>query len=170
MKKMIAVICALLFLAGVISVFVETAQAEDAAAENLILREQMQELNAHDADLRAKLVALSDEYHALYDACAPEINETAWQEIGECTVTHYCGCRECCGKCDGVTASGAPAVMGRTVAVDPAVVPLGSEVLINGVIYVAEDTGVRGKAVDIYIESHEQAEQMGTYSALVCWR
>lgn len=145
-------------------------EAADAVAESRVLRQQMQEMAAHDADLRAKLVALSDEYHALYDACAPEINETAWQEIGECTVTHYCGCAVCCGHTGCITATGTLAVMGRTVGVDPAVIPLGSEVLINGVIYIAEDTGVRGKAVDIYIESHEQAEQMGTYSALVCWR
>lgn len=163
-----ALLCTVFVLLAYCAAF--SIEAEDAAAENRLLRQQMQEMTAHDADLRAKLVVLSDEYHALYDACAPEINETAWQEIGECTVTHYCGCAVCCGHTGCITATGTLAVMGRTVGVDPAVIPLGSEVLINGVIYIAEDTGVRGKAVDIYIESHEQAEQMGTYSALVCWR
>lgn len=163
-----ALLCTVLVLLAYCAAF--SVEAEDARAEAAILRMQMQDLKEHDADLRAKLVTLSDEYHALYDACAPEIGGAAWQEVGECTVTHYCGCRECCGHTGCITATGTLAVMGRTVGVDPEVIPLGSEVLINGVIYIAEDTGVRGKAVDIYIESHEQAEQMGTYSALVCWR
>ena len=130
-------------------------RAEDAQAENAILRERVQELEA-----RPLTIELTRE----------EPEGAAWQSVGECTVTHYCGCRECCGHTGCITATGTLAVMGRTVGVDPEVIPLGSEVLVNGVVYVAEDTGVRGKAVDIYIESHEQAEQMGTYSALVCWR
>lgn len=163
-----ALLCTVLLLLGYCAAF--SVEAEDAAAENLILRQQMQEMTAHDADLRAKLVTLSDEYHALYDACAPEIGGAAWQEVGECTVTHYCGCRECCGHTGCITATGTLAVMGRTVGVDPEIIPLGSEVLINGVVYVAEDTGVHGNVIDVYIDSHEQALSMGVYKTGVSWR
>lgn len=145
-------------------------EAEDARAENLRLRQQILETEAHDTDLRAKLVSLSDEYHTLYNACTPEINEPAWQPAGEFTICHYCSCDECCSKHDGITASGVPAEMGRTVAVDPDVIPLGSEVLLNGVAYVAEDTGVHGHVIDVYIDRHEQAAAMGTYRANICWR
>ena len=77
---------------------------------------------------------------------------------------------DCCGKSDCITATGTLATMGRTVSVDPDVIALGSEVLINGVTYIAEDVGVRGKAIDIYIDSHSQALAMGTYKTEVCWR
>lgn len=99
-----------------------------------------------------------------------EAEKPAWMPVGECRIYHYCGCRECCGKADGITKTGTEATMGRTVAVDPAVIPLGSEVLINGVVYRAEDTGVHGHTIDLYIESHEQAAAMGTYLTNVSWR
>ncbi|MDP4181912.1 MAG: 3D domain-containing protein [Bacillota bacterium] len=73
---------------------------------------------------------------------------------------------ESCGKYPwhpqyGITFSGKKAVRGRTVAVDPDVIPLGSEIYmtfpqkydyLNG-WYVAEDTGskVKGKIIDIYM-------------------
>lgn len=162
-----ALICTVLLLLGYCAAF--SVEAEDARAEAAILRLQMQELEAHDTDLRAKLVTLSDEYHALYDD-THGCNESAWQQAGEFTICHYCSCSVCCGKRDGITSSGTVAEMGRTIAVDPGVIPLGSEVLLNGVVYVAEDTGVHGNVIDVYIDRHEQAVDMGTYKANICWR
>ena len=52
----------------------------------------------------------------------------------------------------------------------PDVIPLGSEVLINGQVFRAEDTGVTGKRIDLYIDGHEQALAMGVYKTEVCWR
>ena len=54
-------------------------------------------------------------------------------------------------------------VSGRTIAVDPNVIPLGSKVLINGNVYIAEDTGsaIKGKKIDIYFGSHSQALNYG---------
>lgn len=55
----------------------------------------------------------------------------------------------------GITYSGRRAIKGRTVAVDPTVVPLGSKLIDveTGEIYDADDTGneVRGQHVDIFI-------------------
>ena len=72
---------------------------------------------------------------------------------------------ESCGKRPGhpqygITSSGTKATVGRTVAVDPEVIPLGSRVFIifpqeyselDG-IYIAEDTGllIKGEAIDIF--------------------
>lgn len=85
----------------------------------------------------------------------------AWEYVGECTVTAYCPCGECCGRwADGVTASGLPAVPG-IVAVDPEVIPLGSTVIIDGQQYLAADTGVTGQAVDLCMESHASALAFG---------
>ena len=133
-------------------------EADRAIAESMELRQKVEALEA-----RSLTVELVKEEK-------PEYHEGAWQSIGVCRITHYCACEKCCGKSTGVTASGKLAAMGRTVAVDPGVIPLGSEVLINGVCYIAEDVGVRGKAIDIYIDSHSQALAMGTYKTEVSYR
>lgn len=78
------------------------------------------------------------------------------------TATAYCNCSRCCGKwADGKTASGTTPVQGRTIAVDKKVIPLGSAVSVDGVEYIAEDTGVRGKHIDIYFDSHSEALKFG---------
>lgn len=74
-----------------------------------------------------------------------EGDSRAWTSAGEFRIYHYCPCELCTGKKPGdrgygITATGTVATEGRTVAVDPDVIPIGSEVFINGVIYIAEDT------------------------------
>ncbi|MDO5292435.1 MAG: 3D domain-containing protein [bacterium] len=73
----------------------------------------------------------------------------------------YCSCRSCSGGYGTNTASGRKAVAGRTIAVDPKVIPLGSKVVIDGHTYIAEDTGVRGKVIDIYMSSHKKTCSYG---------
>ena len=91
----------------------------------------------------------------------------AYQYIGECTVTAYCPCVECCGSwADGLTATGLPAAPG-IVAVDPEVIPLGSTVIIDGQKYLAADTGVTGLAVDICCLDHQEADAFGVQTAAV---
>ncbi len=77
--------------------------------------------------------------------------------------TAYCPCVKCCGKSDGITASGVKARENRTIAVDKRIIPLGTSVIINGKEYIAEDTGgaIRGNKIDIYFDSHEQALEWG---------
>lgn len=77
--------------------------------------------------------------------------------------TAYCSCTKCCGKSDGITASGVKAKANHTIAVDKNVIPLGTKVLINGKRYVAEDTGgaIKGNRIDIFYGSHEQALKWG---------
>lgn len=92
------------------------------------------------------------------------------------TVTHYCPCAACCGKSDGITASGLRATPGVTVAVDPEIIPLGADVLVDygdGEIkyYRADDTGsaVKGAHIDLCMASHEEAVQAGVRTATVYW-
>jgi 3D (Asp-Asp-Asp) domain-containing protein len=68
-----------------------------------------------------------------------------------------------------LTASGARAEAGKTIAVDPDVIPLGSTVIINDQEYVAQDTGgaIQGNRIDIYCGSHEEALQLGVITAEV---
>lgn len=98
--------------------------------------------------------------------------------LGTFELTAYCACSECCGKsiwdpAYGVTASGTTVQEGRTIAVDPTVIPLGSVIYIqNGTAcarYVAEDTGgmIKGNRIDIYFDSHEDAVEFGVQEAEV---
>ena len=93
----------------------------------------------------------------------------AYRYIGECTITAYCPCAECCGRwADGLTASGLPAGPG-IVAVDPDVIPLGSTVIIDGQKYLAADTGSgeEGLHIDIFLASHEETVAHGVRTAEV---
>lgn len=68
-----------------------------------------------------------------------------------------------------MTATGTTPMSGRTIAVDPSVIPYGTEVVIDGHTYIAEDCGgaIKGNRIDIAVETHEQALQMGLRSAEV---
>lgn len=112
-------------------------------------------------ELGAVSLASARERQARAEQAAAYEAVGAWEYIGECVITAYCPCGECCGRwADGVTASGLPAGPG-IVAVDPAVVPLGSTVIIDGQQYLAADTGVTGQAVDLCMESHAAALAFG---------
>ena len=83
----------------------------------------------------------------------------------EYIATAYCDCVKCCGKTDGITKSGTKATQGRTIAVDPNKIPLGSKVIIEGDSheYIAEDIGsaIKGNRVDIFFENHSDAIKFG---------
>ncbi len=75
-----------------------------------------------------------------------------------------------------LTASGTCAKSGRTVAVDPLVIPLGAEVLVEGLgIRTAEDTGgrIRGRHIDVYAGTdltYHQANARSSWDKRVCVR
>ena len=90
------------------------------------------------------------------------------------TAYAYCACEKCCGEWAeyGKTASGTTPEQGRTVAVDPEVIPLGSSVWIDGEgPYVAEDTGsgISGDTIDIFFASHQDALNWGKRQVQVMW-
>lgn len=107
--------------------------------------------------------------------------ETVTDENGNTAtfeVTGYCTCRICCGNYSpevtgrtSHTASGTVPCAGRTVSVDPRVIPLGSTVCINGHNYIAEDTGsaVKGNIIDMYFDSHQEALNWGRQRLEVTW-
>lgn len=102
----------------------------------------------------------------------PVAQESEPVSLGEFKIYHYCACKSCCGKTNGITATGATATAGRTIAVDPNVIPLGSVVVIDGHEYIAEDTGgaIKGKKIDMFCESHEEALQRGVITKEVFLR
>ena len=87
--------------------------------------------------------------------------------LGSFKLTHYCteNYAHICGTGDGVTATGTQVTAGRTIAVDPTLVPYGSQVYIEGYGWrIAEDCGgsVKGNHIDIAVETHSQALSTGT--------
>jgi 3D (Asp-Asp-Asp) domain-containing protein len=84
--------------------------------------------------------------------------------LGEFRITAYCPGRCCNGsKWAGVTSSGATPIQGVTVAIDPKVIPYGTEIIINGHTYIAQDSGgsIKGKRLDLFFDSHEVALMWG---------
>lgn len=77
-------------------------------------------------------------------------------------VTAYCSCIQCCGKTNGITASGTQATANHTIAA-PSTFAFGTQVVINGVTYTVEDRGgaIQGNRIDVYMNSHAEALQWG---------
>lgn len=77
-------------------------------------------------------------------------------------VTAYCACVKCCGKTNGITASGARATANHTVAA-PRTFAFGTRVRIGGREYVVEDRGgaIQGNRIDVYMNSHQEALAWG---------
>lgn len=92
------------------------------------------------------------------------------QVINNVTLTAYSAGPASTGKDSshpgyGVTSSGAKVTEGRTIAVDPKVIPIGWWVYIDGLGFRrAEDTGsaVKGNLIDVYFESNDYANRFGT--------
>jgi 3D (Asp-Asp-Asp) domain-containing protein len=96
-------------------------------------------------------------------AVEPVQTEPETVYLGTYKLTAYCPCSYCCGKSDGITATGTQATAGRTIAVDPSVIPYGSKVIINGHTYTAEDCGgaINGNRIDVFFNSHAEALVFG---------
>lgn len=86
--------------------------------------------------------------------------------IGYATVTYYC-CEQYPHICNAgppyKTATGTTPTPGRTIAVDPNKIPLGTHVIIDGHEYIAEDTGgaIDNLDIDIVVATHDEAMAKG---------
>ena len=90
----------------------------------------------------------------------PTVNYTEMKIIA----TAYCPCVKCCGKDDGITATGVKAEARHTIAADPEFLPYGTELLFDCNTWVVEDCGgaIKGEnRIDIFFETHEEAVNFG---------
>lgn len=122
--------------------------------------EKSMSLNTSLQDINSKFNVVND---ALNELKGDEYN---FVYIGDFKLTHYCNepYEHICGYDDGLTATGTNVTIGRTIAVDPSVIPYGSIVYIEGYGYrVAEDCGgsVDGNHIDIAVDLHSEAMSMG---------
>jgi len=98
-------------------------------------------------------------------SATPSPMPSAREYIGTYTIYAYCPCRKCCGKSNGITASGVTATEGRTVAAD---LPFGTRIYIDGIgERIVEDRGVSGKEIDLFMDSHNRALEFGVRKAKV---
>lgn len=82
--------------------------------------------------------------------------------------TAYTAAFDECGKTDGITACGQPAIQGVTVACDD--LPFGTEVVIDGHTYIVQDHfgGNYDKSkIDIYMYKKEDALKFGRHVKIV---
>lgn len=115
-----------------------------------------------------------EEYDPAWDIPATESAVCNDVFLGEFTLTAYCACSKCCSVwANGYTATGTWATEGRTIAVDPKVIPYGSRVLLiwpDGTqhSYIAEDcgSGVNGNHIDVFFDDHQAARRFGVQSAM----
>lgn len=89
--------------------------------------------------------------------------------MGDFTLTAYTAGPESTGKAPGhpaygITATGAKAREGVTIAVDPKVIPIGSRVYIEGIGYrTAQDVGgaIKGNRIDVFMNDLSEARKFG---------
>ena len=70
------------------------------------------------------------------------------------------------------TSTGVMPEVGRTVAVDPKVIPYGTSIEIDGFgVRIAEDTGgaIKGKKLDIFVQTTAEAFQLGRQKNIDVW-
>lgn len=109
-----------------------------------------------------------DTFAAVQDERLEQVHHAALRGV---TLTAYTLDEASTGKSPasaafGITASGTHAKVGRTVAVDPNIIPIGSLVYIPDIGWrVAEDSGgaVKGRHIDILLESRRAALLFGVH-------
>ena len=102
---------------------------------------ELESANTTIADLK------SEEYEFVY--------------MGDFRYTYYCDERyeHICGYGLGLTASGKPTEVGRTVAADTSVLPMGSIIYVEGIGFrevMDRGGGVNGKHIDILMTTHNE--------------
>lgn len=116
---------------------------------------------------KRKVVSIQDVFYPNTDKTAASYEHSMIFKI-----TAYCPCSQCNGPWSGgATSTGVKATQGRTIAVDPRIIPYGSKVLIGGHEFVAEDCGgaIKGAHIDLYLDSHERGNSWGVRYLTVSW-
>ena len=95
----------------------------------------------------------------------PPSSEPTKTYLGTYYITGYDICYECCGKIDGITASGAKATVGRTIAA-PSNLPFGTKLYIEGIgERIVEDRGgsISGQRLDLLCNNHSECYTITGY-------
>lgn len=177
-----------LLVIGVARAASASTETTEASAQNVQSAPLSVDCSYFQNDIEANRMPMTRELECEVVLLENEYPETGRNDLDElrgfdgvvhnCTVTYYC-CEKrphICGGGTGKTATGTDVTAGRSAAVDPNVIPLGAEILVDygdGVLhsYIAEDTGsaVLGGHIDLAVQTHEEALELGTAVATVWW-
>lgn len=123
--------------------------------------EQSQQMQLYKDALNEAQASIQEntKYKAMYECIAVEKDQlqkqvdelSKWKSLGQFTITYYWPGEDRYGK---LTSTGAIAKEGKTIAVDPSIIPYGSIIKINGNEYIAEDCGgaIKGNKIDVFVE------------------
>lgn len=138
------------------------AQAKSVEAK---YEEQSKQIELYKDELNDMQGQLQEytKYKAMYECIAVEKDQLQkeveelqkWKALGQFTITYYWPGEDIYGS---LTSTGAIAKEGKTIAVDPSIIPYGSTVLIDGKEYLAQDCGgaIKGNKIDIFSEYPKQ--------------
>ena len=106
--------------------YIDTSNEAKIKQNNIIDQAiEITNLNKSNQDLSSQLTSVQFDLEALKQ------NQVAY--IGKYKITYYCACKQCCGKTNGITASGAKVQEGVTVAADTSILPFGTQIYIKGI-------------------------------------
>ena len=176
-SSLISYIIAVLFTGLVLSNFELLITKDELHTQNSLLEYTQEELDStteklHEESAKSDKFAVELEHvtkslgTANETISALKITEYELVYMGDFKLTHYC-CekrKHICGDGDGITATGTQVTAGRTVAVDPKVIPYGTQIYIEGYGWrTTEDCGgaVKNKQIDIAVGTHSEALSMG---------
>ncbi|MCL6597111.1 MAG: 3D domain-containing protein [Alicyclobacillus macrosporangiidus] len=119
--------------------------------------------------LRPQPLRRTDAVVAAFEEVQESPGRVVRRPLGEFTLTAYAVSERSTGKRPsspdyGITFSGTRAQVGRTVAVDPHVIPIGTPLYIEGIgIRLAEDIGgaIKGRHIDVLVPSDDIALRFG---------
>lgn len=145
-------------VAGLIFAGTGYAQAKSVEAK---YEEQSKQIELYKDELNDMQGQLQEytKYKAMYECIAVEKDQlqkeveelSKWKALGVFRITAYWYGEDEYGD---LTATGVRAQVNHTIAVDPKIIPYGSEIMIDGQIYVAEDCGgaVKNNVIDVWVE------------------
>lgn len=144
----------------------EEAAAKKAAEEEAARKAAAQTTTTNSGSERNSDSNSSDSYKGA--STTPITAAESGECIGTFTITAYCGCKKCSGG-GKKTASGTTPTEGRTIAADTSILPYGTQVVIDGIVYTVEDcgSGVNGNHIDIFFATHSKALAFGRKSMKV---
>lgn len=143
----------------------------------IVLQGQVEQYQLIVDDLKAHISELEQDLQDALSLPEPQ----PYGCLDDVTITHYCTEQYphvCNAGPPYRTRTGTVPTPGRTCAVDPRVIPLGSEVTIlysdgSYQTLIAEDTGgsIRANRIDVVVSTHEDALRRGVAEATrVYWR
>ena len=160
------IVLSALFVASLVLGGAGFAQAK---ATQIAYQEQAKQIKLYKDELNEVQGQLQEytKYKAMYECVDVERNQlkaqveelSKWKALGQFVITFYWPGEDQYGR---LTSTGVAAVEGKTIAVDPNIIPYGSTVLIDGKEYLAQDCGgaIKGNKIDVFVESPKMEKQV----------